>query len=410
MSWLSRVVNVVRRNRVNHDLDDEIQFHLDARTDELVRSGMAADEARREAQRLFGNRLNVRDTSGDIKLSARLESILLDVNFALRLWRRNKTVTAAALISLSLAVGACAAAFSLVDALILRSLPVSDPASLIYVAQRAPGDREDGLSFNYPLFNSMRDATRAQVRLFAMSDQRRGPATFDGSGEPDRVYGQWVSGDALDILGVKPAIGRLLTPSDDVHPGQHPVAVLSHEFWRRRFASDPQVIGRWVTIRDKSLQIVGVAEAGFTGVEPGIMTDLWAPTMMWDDAAISDASTRWFRIWGRMQPDTAPRRQPRRCNSSSRTSRASWPTSRSRISSGSSTRVCTCDRRPTGRHRCAVTSRAHCGCSPAWPCWCSSSPAPMSLPFSSRAPLRASARWRCGCRSAPAVAASCSKY
>ena len=306
MSWLSRVVNVVRRNRVNRDLDDEIQFHLDARTDELVRGGMAADEARREAQRLFGNRLNVRDTSGDIKLSARLESILLDVTFALRLWRRNKTVTAAALISLSLAVGACAAAFSLVDALLLRSLPVSDPASLIYVAQRAPGDREDALSFNYPLFNSMRDATRSQVRLFAMSDQRRGPAVFDGSGEPDRVYGQWISGDALGILGVKPAIGRLLTASDDVHPGQHPVAVLSHEFWRRRFASDPQVVGRWVTIRDKPLQIVGVAEAGFTGVEPGIMTDLWAPTMMWDDAAISDASTRWFRIWGRMQPDTAP--------------------------------------------------------------------------------------------------------
>ncbi len=84
------------------------------------------------------------------------------------------------------------------------------------------------------------------------------------------------------------------------------MAVLSHEFWKRRFASDPRVIGRWVTIRDKSLQIVGVAEAGFTGVEPGIMTDLWAPTMMWDDAAISDASTRWFRIWGRMQPDAAP--------------------------------------------------------------------------------------------------------
>ena len=152
----------------------------------------------------------------------------------------------------------------------------------------------------------MREATRAHVRLFAMSDQRRGPATFEGNGEPDRVYGQWVSGDALDILGVKPAIGRLLTPSDDVHPGQHPVAVLSHEFWKRRFASDPRVIGRWVTIHDESLQIVGVAEAGFTGVEPGIMTDLWAPTMMWDDAAISDASTRWFRIWGRMPARRRP--------------------------------------------------------------------------------------------------------
>ena len=112
MSWVSRVVNVVRRNRVNHDLDEEIEFHIDARTDELVRSGMAADDARREAQRLFGNRLNVRDASRRHQALGASRSILLDVNFALRLWRRNKTVTAAALISLSLAIGACAAAFS----------------------------------------------------------------------------------------------------------------------------------------------------------------------------------------------------------------------------------------------------------------------------------------------------------
>ena len=82
MSWLSRVVNVVRRNRVNRDLDEEMQFHIDSRSDELVRNGMPRDEARREAQRIFGNRLNIRDTSGDIKLSGRLESVLLDVNLA----------------------------------------------------------------------------------------------------------------------------------------------------------------------------------------------------------------------------------------------------------------------------------------------------------------------------------------
>ena len=140
-----------------------------------------------------------------------------------------------------------------------------------------------------------------------MSDQSRRDATFDDAGgQPEKVYAQWISGDAFALLGVKPALGRLLTPSDDLKPGQHPVAVLSYDFWSRRFGRNPDVLGRWVTIREKQLQIVGVAEKGFTGVEPGIMTDIWAPNMMWDDRAISDPGTRWFRIWGRMQPGVAP--------------------------------------------------------------------------------------------------------
>ena len=151
----------------------------------------------------------------------------------------------------------------------------------------------------------MRAASSRQVRLFAVSDQAKRDAVFDDSGQVEKVYGQWVSGDAFAILGVKPALGRVLASTDDINPGQHPVAVLSYDFWTRRFARNPDVLGRWVTIREKPLQIVGVAAKGFTGVEPGIMTDVWAPTMMWDDRAIADPDTRWFRIWGRMQAGVA---------------------------------------------------------------------------------------------------------
>jgi predicted permease len=301
VSWLSRLVNIARGGRLDRDLDDEIRFHLEARTADLVKDGIPENEAAERARRQFGNTLFLRESSRNVKLMPRVESIVRDVVFGLRLSRRTKTVTGAALLSLSLAIGACTAAFSLIDALILRPLPVDDPHSLVYIGLRGPGDTRDGLSFNYPLFAQMRDISREQVRLFAVSDQRRGEAMFDDRAEPEKVYGQWISGDALAILGVEPALGRLLTTSDDVHPGQHPVAVLSYEFWTRRFGRDPRVLGRWVTIREKSLQIVGVAEQGFSGVEPGIMTDLWAPTMMWDDQAISDPSTRWFRIWGRLQ-------------------------------------------------------------------------------------------------------------
>ena len=306
MSWLSRLVNVVRQTRVDRDLDEELRFHLQARIEEFTRAGMSADQAKTRARHLFGNPLLVRESSHDIKVFSRLESILRDAGFSIRLWRRNKLVTTAVLVSLSLTIGACTAAFSLIDALVLRPLPVDDPPSLIYVALRAPADTRDGLSFNYPLYREMRTAAGPYVRLFAMSDQSRRDATFDDSGQLEKVYGQWVSGDAFAILGVKPALGRVLAASDDINPGQHPVAVLSHDFWMRRFAGNPEVLGRWVTIREKPLQIVGVAEKGFSGVEPGIMTDIWAPTMMWDDLAISDPDTRWFRIWGRMRSDVAP--------------------------------------------------------------------------------------------------------
>jgi predicted permease len=232
---------------------------------------------------------------------------LHDVKFGLRLWRRDKIVAASAVLSLSLAIGALTAAFSLIDALILRPLPVSDPERLIYIAYRQPGETRDSLSFNYPLFEQLREASRTQVQLFGVSDQSRRDAVFDDAGgQPEKVYGQWISGDAFALLGVKPAWGRLLTASDDRKPGQHPVAVLSYDFWSRRFGRNPAVLGRWVTIREKQLQIVGVAEKGCIGVEPGIMTDIWAPNMMWDERAIGDSATRWFRVWGRLQPGVAP--------------------------------------------------------------------------------------------------------
>src|SRR5712692_3729255 len=130
MSWLSRLVNVIRRDRLNRDLEDEIQFHLAARTEDLTRRGMTPERAKEQARRQLGNPLLLRESSGDIKLFRRLETILQDVAFGLRLCRKNAIVTAAAVLSLSLAIGACTAAFSLIDALILRPLPVNDPQRL----------------------------------------------------------------------------------------------------------------------------------------------------------------------------------------------------------------------------------------------------------------------------------------
>src|SRR5262245_23104222 len=171
MSWISRLVNVWRHDRLTQDLDDEIEFHLRARSEEFRQAGMAPAEAGAQARRQFGNPLFVRDSSRDIKLPARLDSIFQDVRFGLRLFRKNAALTAAAVLSLSLAIGACTAAFSLIDALILRLLPVKEPQDLVYALYVAPADSEDREFFNYPLFERMRRERRDQIQLFGMSFQ-----------------------------------------------------------------------------------------------------------------------------------------------------------------------------------------------------------------------------------------------
>jgi predicted permease len=135
-----------------------------------------------------------------------------------------------------------------------------------------------------------------------MSTQVMRRARFaDAGAEREQVRTQYVSGDAFDRLGVAPIVGRLITGQDDERPGAHPVVVLSHAFWIRRFGGDPTVVGRWLALEGRQLQIVGVAEPRFTGVEPGRPTDLWLPYMMYNPRAFGNAQFGWFRVLGRVK-------------------------------------------------------------------------------------------------------------
>jgi predicted permease len=187
--------------------------------------------------------------------------------------------------------------------LILRPLPVRHPEQLIYLAfPTYTAERPEADTFNDPLFVRLRDASRGHVELFAMSTQVIRPVTFGQEGaEKEQVRTQYVSGDAFDRLGTSPAAGRLFTGQDDVRPGAHPVAVVSHAFWTRRFGGDPAVLGRWFTLQDRQFQIVGVAEKRFTGIEPGRPTDVWLPYAMYNPRAFGNPSFGWFRIVGRLK-------------------------------------------------------------------------------------------------------------
>ncbi len=275
MSLLSRIGNAFRPDRVNSDLDEELQSHLDE----------AAEHGRdpAEARRAFGSVLRQREASRESKLVTWLDALRSDVVFGLRQLLKHKIPSAAAVLSLALAIGACVSAFRLVDALLLRPLPVASPERLFvlsYEFTSHTGKIESMDSFTYPNFRRLRDAVKGEAELMAISYPGRINLTYGAGGEVESAYRQHVSGWTFTTLGLKTSAGRLLSANDDVKPGAHPQAVLSYDYWRRRFGLDQQVVGRSFRIGDDLYEIVGVVERGFTGTETGTFTDIFIPVMM----------------------------------------------------------------------------------------------------------------------------------
>lgn len=264
MSWLSRTLNVFRTYRVMGDLDDELQLHLDSTTERLIADGMTPEDAAREARRRLGNASVLRERSLDVKLLPWLDTLWRDVVYGARMLRRDAVASAAAAASLGLAIGACTAAFMLVDALVLPELPVRDPDGLIYLALPStnPSQTRDGTSFNYPLFERLQAAAGNRAELSVVGYQSQQRASFhDTPGREDRVRPQFVSGNFFGLLGVGPALGRVLAVSDDLPAASGRVAVLSHAFWERRFAGDPSVVGREFTLERARRSADGVSAA-----------------------------------------------------------------------------------------------------------------------------------------------------
>jgi putative ABC transport system permease protein len=208
--------------------------------------------------------------------------------------RKYSGVTVAAVLSLSLAIGACAAAFSLIDAFFLRPLPVRDPARLVYVLHSYNEFASDyDTSFSWESFDHLVEASRGRVDLFGYAWATQ-PVIFDDSGgEEERLQTQWISGDGFRILGIRPALGRVLTAADDGHA----VAVLSYSFWTHRFGASPTVLGRWLNFGGKPFQIVGVAQKGFSSLFRGYRTDLWFP---------KNVGSGWEMVFAHLRPAVAP--------------------------------------------------------------------------------------------------------
>jgi predicted permease len=292
MSLWSRIANVFRRDSLNRDIEEELQSHLA----EAIAEGRDPAEARRA----FGALLYHRERSRDIRLIPWLESLCADSIFGWRQIVKRKTTSAAVIVSLALAIGACLAAFRLMDALLWRPLPISAPERLFVLSKGFrntdlkvdPGD-----NFEYPLFRQMRARVKEQAELIAVSGADRIDLTYGSDQETEKAYQQYVSGWMFHSFGIQPALGRVFAENDDLTPGAHPYAVLSHEYWKRRFAEDPAVLGRTFRTGSGVYQIIGVAEGPFTGTEPGRATDIFLPTMMMKNNAIARSDYQWFRIF-----------------------------------------------------------------------------------------------------------------
>jgi predicted permease len=316
---------VRRRDAFEDDMDAEMRFHLEARAADLMRRGLAPAEAARQARIEFGSIEKQKDLArGGAGLSL-IDSISGDVRYALRTFAHNKTFTIAALLTLALGIGANAAIFGLLEALMLRSLPVHRPQDLqqLTLISRTAADGTPGtasVSVSYPMVRALDAQSEIFTGVAGYSDTTS-LTTADGN-QLSRVTGVWVTGAFYETAGVQPIAGRLITRRDDA-PGAPVVVVLSYAYWDRRFARDPSVVGRTLTINGFPAEIIGVSAKGFTGANVGRPADLAVPVAAIDRvnplaAGLLGPGNIWLRVLARVRAPLTPAAAAARVN-------AAWP-------------------------------------------------------------------------------------
>ena len=309
----------IGRDRFEDLLDEEVRFHLEACTEELVRAGVPRREAARRARVQFGSIESAKDDcrqARGLRLADELERIVADIRLALRMLLKTPLVTSVAIVSLALGIGANAAIFSLYSQFLLRPLPVAEPERLVNLESPGPkpgscrSDNAGGCDhvFSYPMF---RDLERGQTVFSALAAHKGLLANVAYRDRRVSVRGTQVSGSYFPTLGLRSAAGRLFGPETDEPLGGHPVVVLSHDFWQSELEGSPDVIGDVLVVNDRSLTIVGVAPAGFRGTTIDRRYAFFVPITMRGllshegDGWFEDRRTHWTYLFGRLAPDVS---------------------------------------------------------------------------------------------------------
>jgi putative ABC transport system permease protein len=233
-----------------------------------------------------------------------------DIRYGLRMLAKNPGFTAIAVLTLALGIGANTAIFSLMNQVLLRRLPVRAPSELVVLHDPGPltgrlsSDGDNTESFPYPIYKALRESGAPVCSMLGRSSF---PASIATQGQTERGHGELVSGNYFDVLGVTPALGRVFSMDDDRVPGGEPYVVLSHNYWQRRFGGDPSVLNKTLLINNIEMTVVGVAHAGFSGVQIGQSPDVFVPLMMTsrvtlDSTALTEWNDYWLKVLARRNP------------------------------------------------------------------------------------------------------------
>ena len=256
MGWLRQLFT--RRHRYN-ELSESIREHLEEKIADLTDHGMTREQAEQAARRDFGNVTVIEERSREVWQWPTLESLWADTKYALRRLRKTPRFTTIALLTLALGIGANTGIFTLLDAVLLKSLPLPNPEQLFIVKQS--GHPADKSRFSYPFFDRVGQRLPYAASIAAMG----WPDDFYvsiGSEQPQLEQGQLVSGNYFQVFETYPVLGRLLTPADDEKIGGSPVAVISYGYWQSQFGGDPAVVGRKLEVNRVPVTIIGVAPRG----------------------------------------------------------------------------------------------------------------------------------------------------
>lgn len=278
---------LIRRRQLERDLDEEMRYH-------------AEQSGRRE----FGNITLLKENSRGEWGFGWLDRCGQDLRFAARLLRKSPVFAAVAIVSLALGIGANSAIFSVIYAVVLRSMPVQHPEQLALLAYEDPGEDRIIRSFPYPFYKELR--THADLFSGLLCQAGMSPS-LSVNGSAERVTGEMVSANYFDVLGLHAYRGRLFVPSDETSPGANPVVVLSYGFWQRRFGGDAKVIGTSVDLNTTPMTIIGISPPEFDSLQPGYTPDIRVPITMQPqmDLGPSYIDSRhdwWLNAVGRLQP------------------------------------------------------------------------------------------------------------
>jgi len=291
-------------------MDAELRFHLDAYAEDLVRSGVPRPEAVRRARLEFGGLEQTKEVCRDARGLNLLDSLLQDIRYGLRMLGKNPGFTAVAVLTLALGIGANTAIFTVINAVMLRALPVQHPEQLVAVGNPAhvhafgSGTPRTDI-FSFPLYREVRDNNSVFSSVLASSNLSNPRITIERGAEDIRA--RLVSENYFQTLGVSPLLGQTFSPDQARIPGADPVLVISYRYWQTRFAADPAIIGRKVRLNNYPFTIIGVAPPGFFGEVVGDRPDVWAPMMMQPQLMpsrgfLEDANTASLLLIARLQP------------------------------------------------------------------------------------------------------------